>query len=151
METLEARKAKAATLLKNIKNEYEVEIQQVCTELKAGYEQADDIQSVVDEAQWIMCLDWVKKQIIDREGDMFWAFQRGYEDGNYLFWIDDDDIMMMLAIKDKWIRKLFFATMLECGSIYGLTDVNETSIGRLMFTALDAVIYKQNTEIFQVV
>ncbi len=146
METLEARKAKAAILLKNIKKEYENETQKVRSELKAGYKQAEsmDMQAIVDEAQWIMCLDWTKKQIIDRDGDMFWAFKRGYEDGNYLFWIDDDDIMMMLSIKRKWIRKLYSTMMMEYGSIYGLAEVDETSIGRLMFTAFDSVIYKQN-------
>lgn len=146
METLEARKAKAAILLKSIQKEYENETQKVRSELKAGYEQADSVnmQEIVDEAQWIMCLDWAKKQIIDRDGDMFWAFKRGYEDGNYLFWIDDDDIMMMLSIKRKWIRKLYSTMMMEYGSIYGLAEVDETSIGRLMFTAFDSVIYKRN-------
>lgn len=146
METLEERKAKASILLKGIKKEYENETRKVRSELKAGYEQADSVnmQEIVDEAQWIMCLDWTKKQIIDRDGDMFWAFKRGYEDGNFLFWIDDDDIMMMLSIKRKWIRKLFITTMMEYGNIYGLAEVDETSIGRLMFTALDSVIYKRN-------
>lgn len=146
METLEARKAKAAILLKSIQKEYENETQKVRSELKAGYEQADSVnmQEIVDEAQWIMCLDWTKKQIIDRDGDMFWAFKRGYKDGNYLFWIDDDDIMMMLSIKRKWIRKLYSTMMMEYGSIYGLAEVDETSIGRLMFTAFDSVIYKRN-------
>lgn len=146
METLEARKAKTETLLKSIKKEYEIETRKVRLELKAGYEQAEsvDMQEIVDTAQWIMCLDWVKKQVIDRDGAMFWAFKRGYEDGNYLFWIDDDDMMMMLSVKRKWIRKLFLATTMEYGNIYGLVEVDETSIGRLMFTALDSVIYKRN-------
>lgn len=143
METLESRKAKAEKLLKSIKKEYGAEVKKVCCELNAGYADADDMQSVVDTAQWIMCLDWVKKQIIDREGDMFWVFKRGFEDGNYLFWIDDDDIMMMLDVKDRWIRKLFFTVMMSYGNIYGLVEVDEKSIGSLMFSALDAVIYKK--------
>ena len=141
METMTERKEKVAKIVKNIKKEYDSEI----NHLRDRFNVSSDMEDIVEFAQWVMCLDWVKKQIIDDNGFMLCMYQEmNLNTDEAIFWVTDIDIKMMIDLKDSWIRKLFISIMLDNRTIYPLINVNETNIGNIMFSALDQVIYKKN-------
>ncbi len=146
METMAARKKKATILLENIKEEYETAMQDIQAEMTEGTPNAASAEWVVDEAQWIICLYWVKKRIIDEDGRFFCEFFRGYDDGNYVFRTSEDDINMMISISHeaRWIKRLFFGVIEEYKDIYFITEVQADNIGSLMFSALESLMYKKN-------
>ena len=141
METMTERKEKVAEIVKNIKKEYDWEI----NHLRDKFNVSSDTEDIVEFAQWVMCLDWVKKQIIDDNGFMLCMYREmNLNTDEAIFWVADIDIKMMINLKDGWIRKLFISIMLDNKTIYPLINVNETNIGNIMFSALDQVIYKKN-------
>ena len=141
METMTERKEKVAEIVKNIKKEYDWEI----NHLRDKFNVSSDTEDIVEFAQWVMCLDWVKKQIIDDNGFMLCMYREmNLNTDEAIFWVADIDIKMMINLKDGLIRKLFISIMLDNKTIYPLINVNETNIGNIMFSALDQVIYKKN-------
>ena len=140
METMTERKEKVTEIVKNIKKEYDWEI----NHLRDKFNVSSDMEDIVEFAQWVMCLDWVKKRIIDDNGFMLCMYQEmNLNTDEAIFWVADIDIKMMIDLKDSWIRKLFISIMLDNRTIYPLINVNETNIGNIMFSALDQVFYKK--------
>lgn len=134
------RKEKVAEIVKNIKKEYDWEI----NHLRDRFNVSSDMEDIVEFAQWVMCLDWVKKQIIDDNGFMLCMYQEmNLNTDEAIFCVADIDIKMMIDLKDSWIRKLFISIMLDNRTIYPLINVNETNIGNIMFSVLDQVFYKK--------
>ena len=95
METMTERKEKVTEIVKNIKKEYDWEI----NHLRDKFNVSSDMEDIVEFAQWVMCLDWVKKRIIDDNGFMLCMYQEmNLNTDEAIFWVADIDIKMMIVL-----------------------------------------------------
>lgn len=150
MELMYSREEKVEVLLDKIKNEYEDKMDNLYEityfHPEPHYiEPEDDFykEYLLGIANEFVILNWIKINIIDKEGSIFKSYFRyDLDTKEAVFMVDDLEIEMMIN-SESWIED-FENTFYN--HVTHLDDIHAQSIGKLMYSYIDRVMYKERID-----
>lgn len=150
METMQAREEKIKTLIIKIRDEYEKRMCELYSityfncEPHSSEPLNDDYKEyVLDIANEIVILNWIKINIINKGGDIFKSYFRyDFDTDEAVFMIDDTEIGMMINAK-CWIDD-FEDTFYNHTT--HLDDIDAQSIGKLMYSYFDRTLFEKGVK-----
>lgn len=150
MEKMYFREDKIEILLDKIKDEYEDRMEKLYDIIyfnpePRNIEIPDDYykEYILDIANEFVILNWIKINIIDKDGSIFKSYYRyDLDTREAVFMVDDLEIEMMINSK-CWIDD-FEDTFHN--HVTHLDDITAQNIGKLMYSYFDRVLYEERID-----
>ena len=147
MEATKTREEKVKTLITKITDEYEKRMGELynvtyfnCVSHNPEPSDSGYKEFILDIANEIVILNWVKINIIDKEGSIFKSYFRyDSETDEAIFMVSDTEIEMMIN-SNCWIDD--FENTFYNHTTH-LDDIDARCIGKLMYTYFDRALYEK--------